>query len=88
MLRTIGLVPELAGKINSQCAEQLFSEVKRNNYFMNMLRPSAHVFLAGNILHHRNLARSRKKLDQFKKLFSGNHNWQLDSNGKAIFGNV
>lgn len=31
VLRTIGLVPELAGKINSQCAEQLFSEVKRNN---------------------------------------------------------
>ncbi len=30
VLRTIGLVPELAGKINSQCAEQLFSEVKRN----------------------------------------------------------
>jgi len=44
VLRTIGLVPELAGKINSQCAEQLFSEVKRNNYFMNMLRPSAHIF--------------------------------------------
>lgn len=88
VLRTIGLVPELAGKINSQCAEQLFSEVKRNSYFMNMLRPSAHIFLARNILHHRNLARNRKKLDQFKKLFSGNHNVQLDSNGKAIFGNV
>ncbi|CAM4570363.1 unnamed protein product [Leuciscus chuanchicus] len=28
VLRTIGLVPELAGKINSQCAEQLFSEVR------------------------------------------------------------
>ncbi|XP_073715712.1 uncharacterized protein [Misgurnus anguillicaudatus] len=84
VLRTIGLVPELAGKINSQCAEQLFSEVKRNNYFMNMLRPSAHIFLARNILHHRNLTRNRKKLEQFKKLFSGSPNLQLDSNGKVI----
>ncbi|XP_077096666.1 uncharacterized protein LOC143748537 [Siphateles boraxobius] len=86
VLRTIGLVPELAGKINSQCAEQLFSEVKRNNYFMNMIRPSAHIFLARNILHHRNLTWNRKKLEQFKKLFSGSPNLQLDSNGKVILG--
>ncbi len=83
MLRTIGLVPELAGKINSQCAEQLFSEVKRNNYFMNMLRPSAHIFLSRTSFTTGNLARNRKKLDQFKKLFSGNHNVQLDSNWKG-----
>lgn len=67
VLRSIGLVPEPVGKIDSQCTEQLFSEVKRNNYFMNMLRPSEHIFHARNILHHRNLTRNRKKLEQFKK---------------------
>jgi len=44
ILRRLGLVPELAGRINSQVAEQLFSIMKKNNYFMNMLSPSEHVF--------------------------------------------
>nr|XP_021331329.1 uncharacterized protein LOC108183900 isoform X2 [Danio rerio] len=78
VLRTIGLVPELAGKVNSQRAEQLFSEVKKNNYFMNMLRPAAHIFLARNILHHRNLAHNQKKMEHFNKLFHGNRT--LESN--------
>lgn len=88
VVRTIGVVPELAGKINSQCAEQLFSEVKRNNYFLNHLRPSAHIFLARNILHHRNLGKNRKKKEHLKQLFSGNRNFQLDCNGKITLGNV
>ncbi|KAI4804828.1 hypothetical protein KUCAC02_026441, partial [Chaenocephalus aceratus] len=35
LLRRIELVPELAGHINSQCAEQLFSGMRKNNYFLN-----------------------------------------------------
>ena len=30
----IELVPELAGRINGQCVEQLFSGMKKNNYFL------------------------------------------------------
>lgn len=41
ILQRLGLVPELARRINSQVAEQLFSIMKKNNYFMNMLSPSA-----------------------------------------------
>ncbi len=38
-LRTIGLVPELCGWLNSQIAEQLFSDMRKNNYFMNSFSP-------------------------------------------------
>jgi len=39
MLSTIGLVAQLAGKVNSQVVEQFFSKLKKNNYFLNMTLP-------------------------------------------------
>ncbi|KAL1267269.1 hypothetical protein QQF64_002944 [Cirrhinus molitorella] len=45
VLRKTGLVAQLAGKVNSQVAEQFFSKLKKNNYFLNMTLPSTHVFL-------------------------------------------
>ncbi len=36
-LRKIQIVPELAGWVNIQCAEQLFSDMRKNNYFLNTL---------------------------------------------------
>lgn len=45
LLRKIGHVPELAGKIKSQTAEQLFAEMKKKNYFLNMMKPSSHIFM-------------------------------------------
>lgn len=47
-LRKIQLVPELAGRINSQCAEQLFSQMRKNSYFLNVMKPTSHVFLMRN----------------------------------------
>ena len=44
-LRKLRLVPQLAGKVNSQVAEQLFAKMKKNNYFLNMALPSTHLFL-------------------------------------------
>lgn len=35
-LRKIALVPELHGWVNSQLAEQLFSTMRKNKYFLNM----------------------------------------------------
>lgn len=54
VLRRVDLVPELSGWVNTQTAEQLFAHMHKNNYFMNMLTPSAHVFLIRNIIHHYN----------------------------------
>ncbi len=47
-IRRVDLVPELSGWLNTQTAEQLFAGMagmRTNNNFMNMLTPSAHVFL-------------------------------------------
>lgn len=86
-LRKIGLVPELAGKINSQTAEQLISDMKKNNYyFLNMMKPAPHIFLARNILHHKNVARNNKVVKQLRKLTDKNTQLQFDCNGKIILG--
>ncbi|KAK0155944.1 HMG domain-containing protein 3 [Merluccius polli] len=42
VLRKIELVPELCGWVNSQCAEQLFSGMRKNNHFLNMMTSSSH----------------------------------------------
>lgn len=83
-LRRIGLVPELCGWVNSQTVEQLFSGMRKNNYFMNCLSPSSHVFLMRNLLHHHNDRLNQQALEGLKKAFNGNVT--LDSDGKAILG--
>ena len=83
-LRLIMLVPELCVWVNSQVAEQLFADMKKNNYFMNMLSPTSHVFLMRNILHHRNEQLNQKALLNFTKLSYGTV--AVDATGKAILG--
>ncbi|KAK0135142.1 HMG domain-containing protein 3 [Merluccius polli] len=84
VLRKIGLVPELVGQINSQCVEQLFSGMRKNNYFLNMTSPSNHIFLQRNILHHHNVARNQKTKEEFCKIVPANTEMQLDSHGKMM----
>lgn len=74
-LRRIELVPELAGWVNSQCVEQLFANIKMNNYFMNCLTPSSHIFMMRSILHQHNLKCNKKNRSQFTK--SGGHRYPV-----------
>lgn len=83
-LRLVKLVPELCGWLNSQVAEQLFAEMKKNNYFMNLLSPTSHIFLIRNILHHRNELMNQKALQELTKLSFGNV--RVDATGKATLG--
>lgn len=69
VLRKLTLVPQLAGKVNSQVAEQLFAKMKKNNYFLNMSLPSTHLFQMRNIIHHYNVKRNNKVLDRLRKAF-------------------
>ncbi|XP_067245140.1 uncharacterized protein [Chanodichthys erythropterus] len=69
VLRKLRTVPQLAGKVNSQVAEQLFSRMKKNNYFLNMALPSTHLFLMRNIIHHHNTYRNEQRLGNIKKAF-------------------
>ncbi|XP_048015441.1 uncharacterized protein LOC125247933 [Megalobrama amblycephala] len=68
-LRKLRLVPQLAGKVNSQVVEQLFAKLKKNNYFLNMALLSTHVFLMRNIIHHYNIRKNEERLDHMKKEF-------------------
>ncbi|XP_034082919.1 uncharacterized protein LOC117553203 isoform X2 [Gymnodraco acuticeps] len=86
LLRRIELVPELAGHINSLCAEQLFSGMRKNNYFLNMLTPSAHIFLQRDILHLYNVDRNNKVKEQFKTIVGSNTAFSLDVNGRITLG--
>ncbi|XP_067285677.1 uncharacterized protein [Pseudorasbora parva] len=81
-LRKIQIVPELAGWVNSQCAEQLFSDMRKNNYFLNTLTPSGHIFLMRNILQHYNTKRNKKTEDDIRKIVPQNAQLHLDENGQ------
>lgn len=87
VLRRIEIVPELAGRLNSQCAEQLFAGMRKNNYFLNMLTPSAHVFLQRNILHHYNVRKNTKAKQNLQKVFGPGAALVLDPNGCIVMGN-
>lgn len=76
VLRKLAFVPELAGFINSQCAEQLFSGMRKNNYFLNNLQR--------NILHHYNMDKNQKVIDQNSKIVPSDVAMQCDSHGRVV----
>lgn len=84
VLRKIELVPQLCGWVNSQCAEQLFGGMRKNNHFLNMMTPSSHIFLMRNILHHYNNRRNAKRIDDMKKTLGSGLEIQLNSNGQIV----
>ncbi|XP_062600986.1 uncharacterized protein LOC134262628 [Saccostrea cucullata] len=54
VLRKSSLVSEIAGLIDTQAVEQLFSSCKKDIYFMNNLSPTNHLFVFRLICHLRN----------------------------------
>ncbi|XP_034077664.1 uncharacterized protein LOC117549689 [Gymnodraco acuticeps] len=89
LLRRINLVPELQAWLNSQVAEQLFSSMRKNNYFLNNMAPSTHIFLMRNIIHHRNNNTNATLLEQQLQRGHKSHCLQdvtLDNFGQAVFG--
>ncbi|XDV46888.1 hypothetical protein PO909_016692 [Leuciscus waleckii] len=85
VLRKLHIVPQLAGKVNSQVAEQLFSRMKKNNYFLNMALPSTHLFLMRNIIHHHNMYRNEQRLGNIKRAFG---NVTMNMHSQAVLGNL
>ncbi|XP_041840399.1 LOW QUALITY PROTEIN: uncharacterized protein LOC121639302, partial [Melanotaenia boesemani] len=84
VLRKLELVPELTGLINSQCVEQLFSGMRKNNYFLNLTTPSTHIFLQRNILHHYNVTRNQKMKKEYSKILPPDAALQYDSHGRVV----
>ncbi|XP_038164881.1 uncharacterized protein LOC119799159 [Cyprinodon tularosa] len=77
VLRKVELCPEICGWVNSQTAEQLFSGMRRNNHFLNMMTPSSHVFLMRNILHHYNCLKNAAVMDNLKKTLGQEHDMSV-----------
>ncbi|XP_051781949.1 uncharacterized protein LOC127527376 [Erpetoichthys calabaricus] len=86
ILRKLTLVPQLAGRVNSQVAEQLFAKMRKNNYFLNMTMPSTHLFQMRNIIHHYNQNRNNNILNRLKKTFGSE--MVMNVHGLATFGNI
>ncbi|XP_049333177.1 uncharacterized protein LOC111188491 [Astyanax mexicanus] len=85
-LRKIELIPEVCGWVNSQCAEQLFAGMRKNNHFLNMMTPTSHIFLVRNILHHYNNARNTKTLEEMKKALHVGMEIEFNSRGQTVMG--
>ncbi|ROL55332.1 hypothetical protein DPX16_22808 [Anabarilius grahami] len=84
-LRKIQIVPELAGSVNTQAAEQLFSGMRKNNYFLNMMSPTTHMFFVRNILHIQNEEKNKSMLKKIQKGHSKTTvNLQKDSLGRLV----
>lgn len=87
VLRRISLVPELQGWLNSQIAEQFFASLRKNNYFLNNMAPSTHIFIMRNIVHHKNTSTNQKLLEvqlQHGHRPHGLENITLSDLGQAI----
>ena len=54
ILRRVTFVKELCGRVNTQTEEQLHSQEVKNNYFLNMMKSTNHLFLFRSIIDRRN----------------------------------
>ena len=66
-LRDPSLVPEIRTAINTQAQEQLYSQVKKDVYFLDCMEPGRHIFTLRLILHLRNQAINMKLLSALGK---------------------
>lgn len=88
VLRKLEFVPELAGSSSSQCVEQLFSWMRENNTVLNRTTPPTHIFLQRNILHHYNMAKNKKAIDQYSKIVPSNVEMHWDNYGRVVLGTL
>lgn len=84
-LRRTALVPELAGKVNTQVVEQFFAQMEKSNYFLNTMSPSSQIFLIRNIIHHHNTLLNRSRLEKIQKSM-GTEQTSMNKNGQLVIG--
>ncbi|CAG6021952.1 unnamed protein product [Menidia menidia] len=85
-LQRVDLAPELCSWLKSQCAEQLFSGMKKNNCLLDMMTPSSHMFLVRNILHHYNTADNSATIEHTKKMLGVGVDIKFNSYGQTVLG--
>ncbi|XP_042249063.1 uncharacterized protein LOC121884358 isoform X2 [Thunnus maccoyii] len=69
VLRRVNLVPELQDCVNSKLVKRLFTYMRKNNYFLNSVAPSTHMFIMRNMIEHRNVCCNSQLLEtQLKRI--------------------
>lgn len=58
VLRQTKVVPQLVGKINTQTEEQLFSQTTKDDYFLNKMNSTKHLFFIRTIIDDMNLTKN------------------------------
>ena len=70
-LRDVDIVKQLRGNLNTQVEEQLFRQLGRDTYFLNMLTPNNYLFVLRLLLHLHNIGitdeQMRKATQAFQK---------------------
>lgn len=85
-LRRLQLVPELAGQVNTQVAEQLFGDMRRNNYYLNMMSPSTHIFMVRSLIQVHNDLKNQAMRHRIAQALGPQQNLGLDGLGRLIIG--
>lgn len=74
-LRDIDIVKQLKGNLNTQVQEQLFQQLGKDLYFLNMLTPYNYLFILRLVLHLHNETITKRQMQKateaFKKYDSG-----------------
>ena len=82
-LRRVTTIKELHGIINTQVEEQLHSIFGRAKHFLNMMKPSSHIFLFRSMLSHYNRRKNNILVSKTVK----NESYNFDALGRIRFGN-
>lgn len=61
--------------------------MRKNNYFLNVMKPTNHLFLMRNLLHHYNVAINTRFTEQLTKAV-GCTQVVLDEHGQALAGKL
>ena len=67
ILRRVKFVPELYGLINTASAEQIHRCIQRDLYYLDVMHPLHHIFLARNMIWHRNIDNNFKIMEDIEK---------------------
>ncbi|XP_035990491.1 uncharacterized protein LOC118562317 [Fundulus heteroclitus] len=62
--------------------------MRKNNYFLNMMTPSSHVFLMRNILHHYNTAKNSATIANMKKMLGVGIDIGFNSYGQTVLAGI
>jgi hypothetical protein len=73
LLRRVGFVKQLSGKVNTQVQEQFFQEIGRNAYYLTQLTPEHYLFALRLIIHFHNIdINVKQRRGICRAAFSGN----------------